>query len=1164
MVASSATLDQGYTLQDRYDRDEGRVFITGTQALVRLLMEQRRRDRAQGLNTAGFVSGYRGSPVAGLDLALWEARGRLEQEGIRFQPGLNEALAATAVLGSQQVESEGRAKVDGVFGMWYGKGPGVDWAGDAIKHANAYGTSPRGGVLLVAGDDHGAVSSTMAHQSDQTLAAWSIPVLNPAGVADYLELGLYGWALSRFSGAWVGVKAISETVESAATVALPGLGRRFVTPDDFVVPRGGLHFRWQDPPSVAIEERLQLKLEAAEAFARANAPDRLIVEAEDAWLGIVTVGKAHGDLMEALRLLGVGDERTLRQLGVRILKVAQSFPLDGRGIRRLARGLRTLLVVEEKRPLVELQIKDLLYGQGPEVLGKKDRTGRPLLPATGELRPHRLLPALAGLITERHPELDFGPVLRRYRVETPVERDPVKRTPYFCSGCPHNSSTKVPEGSKAMAGIGCHVMATWMPERQTAGITQMGGEGANWVGLAPFVETQHVFQNLGDGTYFHSGHLAIRQAVMAGARITYKILYNDAVAMTGGQPVDGKLTVPQITRQMWNEGVRRIVVVSDEPARHGREADLAPGVEVFDRHELDRVQRELRDFPGVSVLVYDQTCAAEKRRRRKKGTFPQPARRAFINDLVCEGCGDCSKASNCLSVAPLETELGTKRAIDQSSCNVDLSCVDGFCPSFVTVEGGALVRPAGLDPSDPALAAHFAGLPEPELEHRESVYDLLVTGVGGTGVLTVGALVGMAAHLEGRGATVLDFTGLAQKGGAVLSHVRIGRAGATVTQPRIEPLDAEAVIACDLVVAAGAEALRTIRPGAARIVGNAHALPTADLIRDPSFRIDTERLARRLRQVAGQDRVDLVDADRLARAVTGDAIGANVLLLGFAWQKGLVPVSLSALERAIELNGVAVAANKQAFAWGRLAAHDPALVARLVDEALGTERRPPADFEALVAHRRGFLVAYQSEAYAAAYESFVRRVAAAERDAIGPDEPKLATAVAEGLFRLMAYKDEYEVARLFTEGRFQARLKSTFEGHPVVRFHMAPPFLARRRAGSEVPAKITLGPWMLRAMRLLAPLKVLRGTALDPFGRTAERRMERRLIGAYRAMIEEVLGELRPETLDLAVAAARSVDRVRGFGHVKAQGVERYERERDALLARIRALTQDGLPIAAE
>ncbi len=1158
------TLDLGYRLNDRYTRERGRVFISGTQALVRLLLEQRRLDRALGLKTAGFVSGYRGSPLAGLDQALWAARDLLEKENVRFQPGVNEALAATAVLGSQQVESEGRATVDGVFAMWYGKGPGVDCAGDAIKHAHAYGTSPRGGVLLVAGDDHGAVSSTMAHQSDQTLAAWSIPVLNPAGVADYLGLGLYGWALSRFSGGWVGFKAIAETVESAATVELAGLPPRFATPDDFAPPRGGLHFRWRDPPSVAIEERLQKKLEAALAFARANPPDRLVVEAPDARLGIVTVGKAHGDLMEALRLLGFEDGPAIARLGVRIYKVAQSFPLEGAGIRRFARGLRTILVVEEKRPLVELQIKDLLYGHGPEVVGKKDRAQRPLLPATGELRPHRLLPALAGLLGELHPTLDLGPILRRFQIAAPEEPDLVRRTPYFCSGCPHNGSTRVPDGSKAMAGIGCHIMATWMPDRQTVGITQMGGEGANWVGLAPFVETPHVFQNLGDGTYFHSGHLAIRQAVAAGSRITYKILYNDAVAMTGGQPVDGKLGVGQITRQVWDEGVRRIVVVSDEPAKHGDSTDLAPGVEVHDRHELDRVQRELRDYPGVSVLVYDQTCAAEKRRRRKHGKAPEPARRAFINELVCEGCGDCSKKSNCLSVVPLDTELGTKRAIDQSSCNTDLSCVDGFCPSFVTVEGGTLRKPLGLDPTSPALAPHFAALPLPVVDGREPVYDLLVTGVGGTGVLTVGAVVGMAAHLEGRGATVLDFTGLAQKGGAVLSHVRIARPGAAVTQPRIEPGDAEAVIACDLVVAAGAEARRTLRAGVSQVVASTHALPTADLIRDPSSRIDVERLARRLEQAAGPGRVDLVDAHRLALAVTGDAIGANVLLLGFAWQKGLVPVGLGALERAIELNGVAVPANQRAFAWGRLAAHDPALVARLVDETEGPERRPPEGLEDLVAHRRGFLVGYQSEAYAAAYEDFVRRVALVEREAVGPGEPRLAPAVAEGLFRLMAYKDEYEVARLFTDGRFQERLRRTFEGDPVLRFHMAPPFLGRRRKGDEAPAKITLGPWMLRAMRLLAPLKVLRGTALDPFGRTAERRMERRLIAGYRATIEEVLSHLRPETLDRSVAIAGLAGTIRGYGHIKTRSVEAYERTRDALLAELRTPEGVGLPIAAE
>jgi indolepyruvate ferredoxin oxidoreductase len=1162
-AAARADIDKTYSLEDRYRKERGRVFITGTQALVRLPLAQRRLDRARGLNTAGFVSGYRGSPLAGYDQALHQARKLLEAEDVRFVPGLNEELAAVAVMGSQQVEAEGHGRYDGVFGLWYGKGPGVDRAGDAIKHGHAYGTSPHGGVLCVAGDDHGAVSSTIAHQSDQAFAAWWMPVLNPASVRDYLELGLWGWAASRFSGGWVGFKAISETVESASAFELPDELPVFATPEDFATPPGGLHFRWQDPPSVAIEERLARKLDAVRAFARANPVDRLVVDSPQARLGIVTVGKAHGDVMEAFAQLGFA-ERDLARMGVRVLKVALSFPLETDGLRRFARGLREILVVEEKRPLVEGQIRDLLYplpdAERPAVLGKRDPEGRPLLPETGALRPHRVAPVLAARLEAHLPGLDLRLRLRR-AAAAPLDPAPAKRTPYFCSGCPHNSSTKVPEGSRAFAGIGCHVMATWMPERNTAGITPMGAEGANWVGLAPFTATPHAFQNLGDGTYFHSGHLAIRQAVAAGVNITYKVLFNDAVAMTGGQKMEtGRQTVPQITRQVREEGVSRIAVVTDDPARYEGVTDLAPGTTVHHRSELDTVQRELREVPGVTVIVYDQTCAAEKRRRRKKGEFPDPARRVVINEAVCEACGDCSKKSNCLSVVPVETELGLKRQIDQSSCNKDYSCVEGFCPSFVSVEGGRLRRAVGVDPA--RIAPLLAALPEPALPEVRGTYDLLVTGVGGTGVLTVGALLGMAAHLEGRAASVLDFTGLAQKGGAVLSHVRVAAPGAEVHQGRVEPGEAEAVLACDAVVAAGADALATVRKGHTRIVANAEVAPTADSVRDPRFRLEPASLLGRLRRAAGADRVDAVDAHGLALAAVGDAIGANLLLLGYAWQRGLVPVGLDALHRAIELNGVAVEANKTAFAWGRLAAAEPARL----DELLGRAPEAPRTLEDLIAHRRGLLTAYQDEAYARRYEELVRRVEAAERRLLpgqGGSLP-LTEAVARNLFKLMAYKDEYEVARLYTDGAFAERLRETFEGDVKLRFHMAPPLLARRCKGSDEPAKVELGgAWMLPAMRVLARLKGLRGTRLDPFGWTAERRTERRLRDGYAAMVEGLLPRLRPENHAAAVELAGLPDLVRGFGHVKEGNARAYEERRDALLRRLDS-PETPLPIAAE
>ena len=1045
MLATAFAVDETYRLNDAFARERGAVFLTGTQAIARLALTQRHLDAARGLDTAGFITGYRGSPVAALDLAMARIADRLERARIRFQPGLNEALAATSVMGSQQVESEGSALHDGVFALWYGKGPGVDWAGDAIKHGNAYGSSPNGGVLVIAGDDHGAVSSTMSHQSDQAFQAWYLPVLHPASIREYLELGLYGLALSRYCGAWIGFKAISETVESAASLLLPPSLPTFLTPTDHALPPGGLHFRFNDPPSVALEVRLQAKIEAAEAFARANPVDRMVVDPKHPRLGIATVGKAHADVMEAFRMLGFATTGDIEAIGVRIYKIAQTWPLERQGIARMAEGLETLLVVEEKRPLVEDQIKSLLYSldatRRPDVIGKTDERGTPLLPAYGELRPTSLLGPIAQRLHALYPSLDLSPTLARYRVE-PAPKPEAVRIPHFCSGCPHNSSTVLPKGSKAFGGIGCHIMATWMG-RDTRGVTQMGGEGSNWIGLSPFVERKHMFQNLGDGTFYHSGSLSIRAAVAAKTRMTFKILFNDAVAMTGGQAHDGPLDPAKITRQVHEEGVEKIVVVTDEPTKYARSTHWAPGVEIFQRGDLERVQCDLAGYEGVSVLVYDQTCAAEKRRRRKKGTYPDVAKRAVINDLVCEACGDCSKVSNCLSIQPLSTPLGTKRRIDQSSCNKDFSCQDGFCPSFVTVEGGALRKGSGL--TGPEIEAKLQALPHPRLPGVEQTYEILVTGIGGTGVLTVGAVLGMAAHLESRPVSVLDFTGLAQKGGAVLSHVRLASSREYLHQARIEPGRANAIIACDLVVAADKVALETVRKGRTRIAGNAQTTATAAIVTNPTFDIATDRLRGRIASRAGEDAVSLVDATKLALTVTGDAIGANMLLMGFAYQQGLVPFGLRAIERAIELNGIAVEANLRAFAFGRLAAVDP----RWLESVISPDECEPETLDAMIAHRRGFLVEYQNEAYAAEYERFVREIA--DRD------EELAPTVARNLFKLMAYKDEYEVARLHTDGRLAARIATEFEGDYRLRYHMAPPMLSWLKDGKGKPRKIALG-----------------------------------------------------------------------------------------------------------
>ncbi len=1146
-------------LDDRYTAKSGRYFLTGIQALVRLALMQRRRDRAAGLNTAGFVSGYRGSPLGGMDQALWRASGLLREHDIRFVPAINEELAATAVLGTQQVGLSSSPRHDGVFAMWYGKGPGVDRAGDALKHGNAFGSAPHGGVLVIAGDDHGAVSSSIGHQSEQAMISWMMPVLNPAGVQDYLDLGLMGIALSRFSGCWVGFKAITETVESGAVVSVDLDRVSIREPRDFPMPPGGLHARW---PEVFkdLETRLHdHKLKAAMAFARANAIDRVVFDAPVPHLGVVAAGKAYLDLRQAMQDLGIDDAMAAR-LGLRIYKVGMSWPLEPEGAREFARDLETILVVEEKRPVIEDQLRALLYDlphdARPRIVGKTDEEGRDLLPSTGELSPERVAAALVG----RLPGELVTDVMRRRLDEVAAATAPPRtnvpvavRMPFFCSGCPHNRSTKVPEGSQAYAGIGCHLMAIGM-DRETCTITQMGGEGINWIGREPFTDERHVFQNLGDGTYFHSGLLAIRQAVAAKVNITYKILYNDAVAMTGGQPLDGDASVPEITRQVHAEGVGRIAVVADDPGKYPIGAGFAPGVTLHPREDLDTVQRELREIPGCTVLIYDQRCAAQKRRRRRRGVEAEAPYRVFINPLVCEGCGDCSIQSNCVSVVPELTEFGVRRRIDQSSCNQDYSCLEGFCPAMVTVEGGRPRR--GIDSVDPADEQRIIGdlpLPRtaPHTAEMSAPYNILIAGIGGTGVITVGALVSTAASLEGRGASALDFTGLAQKGGAVVSHVRIAPQPEDIHAVRIGAAAADVIVGCDLVASASPEVLATVSPGRTRAVVNRHETQTAAFTLDAATMIDGDGLVRRIEEACGADAVAFPDATRSATALFGDSIATNLFLLGYAWQNGFVPVGLAALERAIELNGVAVADNRRVFAWGRAAAHDPAAFAEVCPAAgNGSERRHGLD--ELVIERAWYLARYQDEAYARRYRALVSDAARAESQLSGRPGP-FAEAVARSYFALLAYKDEYEVARLHSDGTLQDRLAQAFEGDLKVSYHMAPPLLARRDPATGHLRKRRFGRGMETALKLVAAGRRLRGTPFDPFGYQAERRMERRLIAEFEADMKDLMAGLDRDRLELAARIAALPQEIRGFGHVKAAAVQRYGKERTKLLAALEA-----------
>jgi indolepyruvate ferredoxin oxidoreductase len=1131
------------TLDDKYLQVSGRIYLTGVQALVRLPLMQRQRDAAAGLNTAGFISGYRGSPLGTYDNALWGARAVLEQNAITFQPGVNEDLAATALWGTQQVNLHDDALVDGVFGIWYGKGPGVDRSTDALKHANSAGTSRNGGVLLLAGDDHGCQSSTSAHQSEQVLIAAMLPVLNPATVQDYLDFGLLGFALSRYSGCWVAFKAVAEAVESSATVDVDPHRVRVVVPQDHALPEGGLNIRWPDPP-LDQERRLHgPKMAAVHAFARANALDRVVLDAPQPRLGIITTGKAYLDVRQALDDLQI-DEDQARRLGIRLYKVGLSWPLEPTGARAFANGVEDILVVEEKRPLLEDQLIKLLYALShrPRVHGKQSADGVELLPSAGELTPASVAAAIADCLMRVHgplPQLAQR-LAHLSQLQCVASARPVYalRTPFFCSGCPHNTSTRVPAGSRALGGIGCHWLAVHMP-RQTKTYSHMGGEGAAWIGQSRYLAQKHVFQNIGDGTYFHSGLLAIRAAAVAGIDITYKLLYNDAVAMTGGQPVEGNLSVPQIARQVLAEGARQVVVVTDDTGKYtGNE--LPDGVPVRHRDELDTVQREMREVPGMTVLIYDQTCAAEKRRRRKRGTMEDPPQRVFINAAVCEGCGDCSVQSNCVSVRPLETPLGRKRTIDQSGCNKDFSCVKGFCPSFVTVTGGRVRKTKSMPP--------VMDLPLPRHVPLIQPYGILVTGIGGTGVLTVGALLGMAAHLEGKACTTLDFTGMAQKNGAVTSHIRIAARPEDLHAVRLSTGGANLLLACDMTVAASPGVLARIEAGHTNGVVNASTTPTAEFVFDRDFDMQPEAMQRAIAAALG-GAPESIDAGRLATALLGDAIGTNLFMLGYSFQKGWVPLTLEALERAIELNGVAVESSKRAFAWGRIAAHDRAAVEQAAGGAKSVVNAAATSVDALLQDHVRFLIEYQDAQYAERYRRALAPVLDAEaRHA--PGKSALARAAATSLFKLMAYKDEYEVARLYTNGSFQRALEAQFEGDLHVEVHLAPPLFARKDPVTGTPRKHKFGPWMLTAMRGLSKLRRLRGTPYDPFGRTAERRMERALISEFESLLERIARELTLDNHATAAALAAIPQQVRGFGHVKARDVEPARDRMQELLAR--------------
>ncbi|MEY4694526.1 MAG: hypothetical protein RLZZ95_975 [Pseudomonadota bacterium] len=1150
------------TLDDKYSLDVGRAFMSGVQALVKLPMLQRQRDAMLGKNTAGFISGYRGSPLGSYDQSLWKAKDHLKAQNIVFQPGVNEELAATALWGTQQLgfAPKGSNKFDGVFGIWYGKGPGVDRCSDVFKHANMAGTTPWGGVLAVAGDDHVAKSSTAAHQSDHIFKACGLPVFFPASVQDILDQGLHALAMSRFAGIWSGMKTIQEIVESSATAHIDPERVRIVLPE-FEMPPGGVHIRW---PDTALEQEARLfdyKWYAALAYIRANQLNHNVIEGPNDRFGLIASGKAYNDTRQALLDLGLDDARC-RQLGIRLHKVAVVWPLEAQSTREFATGLREILVVEEKRQIIEYQLKEELYNWRndvrPNILGKFDEadgdvsggewsvpnpTERTLLRANADLTPAIIARAIAkrlkkmGLDADTTAQIDAHLSVLEHKekaMHTLSLGAANDRQPWFCSGCPHNTSTKVPEGSRAMAGIGCHFMSIWM-DRNTVGFTQMGGEGVPWTGQQPFSHETHVFANIGDGTYFHSGILAIRQSIAAGVNITYKVLYNDAVAMTGGQPVGERPeghSVVQIAMSMRAEGAQRIAVVTDEPEKY-QGVRLVDGVRVYHRDTLDQIQREMRDIQGTTVIIYDQTCATEKRRRRKRGTMVDPAVRVMINEEVCEGCGDCGVQSNCLSVEPLETPLGRKRTINQSTCNKDTSCLKGFCPSFVTVEGGSFKKKTSSERMS-LSPAQLGDLPEPELRTLHQPWGMVVAGVGGTGVITIGQLLGMAAHMEGKGIVTQDSAGLAQKGGATWSHVLLANTQDDIRTTRVGMAAADLVIGCDPIVSASKETTLRMREGRTHVALNSNSTPTAAFVKNGNWQNPAEACVATITEQVGMQTVSSFDADSLAKQLMGDTIYVNPMILGFAWQKGWVPLRRESLIRAIELNDVQVANNLAAFEWGRHAAHHLTDLMQHLQPTQVIQFKKRETLEDLINDRVRRLTDYQNAAYAARYQAFVQRVQQAETP-LG--RSLLSETVARHLFKLMAYKDEYEVARLHTQSDFLTRIQNSFEGDFKVHYHLAPPVLGKRNEKGE-GIKQKFGPWMAWGFKLLARLKGVRGTPFDVLGQTEERRTERALIVEYMQHVEDCLVNLSIDSHAHAVRVAQVPETIKGFGHVKARNIQ--------------------------
>jgi len=1136
-------VNKEYQLQDKYLLESGRVFLTGTQALVRLPLMQRQKDLSEGLNTAGYISGYTGSPLGGYDHALNQASDLLKENHIVFQPGINEDMAATAVHGSQQSNLIDNPKYDGVFGVWYGKGPGVDRSGDALKHGNYAGTSEHGGVLVLAGDDHGAKSSTTSHQSDHAFIHYGIPTLNPATVQDYLDFGMYGWAMSRYSSLWIGMKCVTDTVESGASVDINQNRLNIKIPEDFSLPEENYHIQWGFAPAASEERLFQIRLPALEAFVRNNDIDKEIFPSTKG-LAIVTAGKAYLDVRQALEELGL-DEKKAKEKGISLFKVGMTWPLEPSKISKFLEGHEEVLVVEEKRPIIEDQLAKILFNKSsrPRLVGKSDEEGKDLLPSDGELSPSLVALVIGNRLTRLTQDNDLEEKISSIKsfIEglNSSSGSDLMRLPSFCAGCPHNTSTKVPEGSVAFGGIGCHGMATFLPERKTLTLCQMGGEGVMWTGIAPFTETNHLFQNLGDGTYYHSGILALRSSIASGANITYKILVNDAIAMTGGQEITGKVKVDDLSWQVYSEGAKKIAVVSDYPEKYPSSSKFAPGVTVHHRDEMDKIQTEFRECKGVSVIIYDQYCATELRRRRKRGLADEPQERIFINPLVCEGCGDCSFQSNCIAIEPLETDFGRKRQINQSSCNKDFSCVKGYCPSFVKVKGGSLRKKADSQPENSdkgELAGYLKDIPKPAAVQSSKPYNILITGIGGSGVITLGALLGTAAHLEGKGSSTLDVAGLAQRNGPVTSHLRVADNPEDLHATRIASGAADLILGCDIVVTTGLEAMSKIKPGLTNVIVNSHVAPTSAFASNPNLDLSSARMKKSLKDSTSEGHLDFIEATKLATALMGNSIAANLFIVGYAMQKGLLPMSVDAVERAIELNEVAVEMNKQSLSWGRLAAVNINLVREKALPKKEIEPSKEIGLDEIIKQRKTFLEGYQNKKYADKYEEFVRNVQREEKKIVKEDF--LSQAVAKYYFKLLAYKDEFEVARLLTSKEFKGILDQQIEGDYKLEYSLAPPVFGGRDSKTGRYPKRQLPSIFFFFFNVLKHLKFLRGSPLNFFGWSAHRKLERKLIDDYEETIGKVLKTLSRDKYHIAVDIASIPEFIRGFDVVKEQNLE--------------------------